>query len=235
MQFRCESGWVGIVVRIELHGVPSGLAPPLPVLHDDVQRKAPGLELFGILNYLVLRVIALAAMDVSEHPFRHLRDGARESAVGRYDFVGSPCEDGIIECLRHRRTEHRLIHDLTAVNHGIVAAHSFDGNGMASDRKSHDDGRGGRQPGIGHIDDRFAVYGEIVPARHFLTHIQHQSILPCLRNVQSAGESPGPAHLTAVAGSARGVDGRHLPFIILLRKRDASSSRIEISKAIIVP
>ena len=83
-----QSLGIRIVVLVETQGVPAVFSPPLPVLDDHVEGNAPLLESGGVLEDLIRRAVALAAMDVSEHPFGHLRDFAGELAVRGYALVG---------------------------------------------------------------------------------------------------------------------------------------------------
>ena len=94
-----EQAWSRVVGLVELHGVPSVTTPVLPVLHDDVDGQPFLSEALCCRQYLVLRVEALAAMDVSQCPLRHERRLARQFSVGGHDFIG-------------RSHEHRVVHGL---------------------------------------------------------------------------------------------------------------------------
>ena len=226
---------IRVMLTVELHGVPAGIAPPLPVLDYHVQGQTARAEAFGILKYLILGMIALAAMDVSEHPVGHLRHGAGQGTVGRDDFVRSAGEDSIVQGLCHGRAESGLVRDLAPIEDGIVAPDPFRCDGMGTRREGNYNGRSRRQPCVGHVNHRVSVDCEIVTAGHFLPDVKEQGVLPRLGNVYGGGKVAGPAHLTAVAGCTGGIDGHNLTVVILLGQSDAMVCRIKIRQTIIVP
>ena len=62
---------IGVLALVKLHGVPAVLAPPLPVLYNHAGAVALILKAVGVLQKLLLAVIALAAVNVTECPVRH--------------------------------------------------------------------------------------------------------------------------------------------------------------------
>ena len=100
VQTVCQRFGVRVVGLVELHGVPAVLAPPLPVLHEHAHGHPLLLEAVGRLEDLLRRVEALAAVDVTQRPFRHLWTGTRQLSVGGDNLVGSAYEHGVV----HRRS-----------------------------------------------------------------------------------------------------------------------------------
>ena len=88
---------IGVFVFVELHGVPAVFAPPLPVLHDGADRNILLVEPPRDGQQLVLRVEALAAVDVAEDPVRQRRDVAGQAAEAVHDGVGAAREDDVVE------------------------------------------------------------------------------------------------------------------------------------------
>ena len=106
---------------------------------------------------------------------------------------------------------------------------------MAAGRETHY-GRGrGRQPEVLHLDDRLSVDAQVVSSGHALPHIEQQSVVARLRNVDFGPELIAPAHLT-LSTFGRG-DIHHLlsTFLIALAERHDIRGRIEIRHTIVVP
>ena len=163
---------IRIMVLIETQGVPAVFAPPLPVLDDHVEGNAPILESGGILEDLVRRAVALAAVDVSEHPFGHLGDFASELAVGGDALVGISGEHREIQRRSDGRMEDRGVLGLAPIHLRLVAAHSADLELVLTRGELDDDRSGGRQPGVGKVDHGLAVDGKVLLPGHGLAYIQ---------------------------------------------------------------
>ena len=87
---------IGIELLIELHGVPTVFAPPLPVLYDDAQRHPFIAETTGCLQNLIGGVETLTTMDITQCPLWHERRGTCEFTIGGDDLIGGADEDGIV-------------------------------------------------------------------------------------------------------------------------------------------
>ena len=231
----CEGRWIGIMLGVELHGVPAGLAPPLPVLDDHIERNSALLETIGILDDLVLRMVAFAAVDIAKHPFGHLGNRACECTISGDHFVRSASKHRIIQGLGHWRAVHGLVRDLAPIEDRRVATHSLSGYRMLPCGKGDECGRGRRQPGIREVYHLLAVDGEVMTASHLLPHIIQQGILPCLGHLESPGERPCPAHLAAVARCAGSIDGLTASGLGLGCESHAVVGRVEVRQAIVVP
>ena len=179
---------IGIVLLVELHRVPARRTPPLPVLDDDVQRQAALLELAGVGDDFLRRVVALAAVDVAEHPVRHLGDGPRQGAVRADGLVGLAGEHRVVQRRGDGGTEGGRVLDLLPIEDRVVGADALDRKGMRAGGQGNKRRGGRRQPGVGHVHHGLPVDGKVVPARHLLAHVQQEGIGPVLGNVDAAGE-----------------------------------------------
>ena len=73
MQIICQLLRVGIVCLIKAHGIPTILAPILPILHNHIGRQVLATETLGCVDDFVLRMETLTAMNITQCPLRHQR------------------------------------------------------------------------------------------------------------------------------------------------------------------
>ena len=137
---------IGIVLFIELHGVPPIFAPILPVLNDDVNGKLLVAESSRRLENLIGRMEAFTTMNVSQRPLRHHRGFSCQVTERGDDLIGSADEYGIVNRLSYRRTEHGVIIYLLIVQHRLVSIGQLCRKGMTTSRKMDDFGSRRRQP-----------------------------------------------------------------------------------------
>ena len=120
VQIVSECLGVGVVVLVEAHGIPSVLAPILPVLHQHAYGDALLLEAVGGLQDLVGRVEALTAVDIAQRPRRHRCTGARQFTIGSYYLVGRTDEYSVVHLGSHRRAERRLVLHQMVIEYRLV-------------------------------------------------------------------------------------------------------------------
>ena len=230
-----EGAGIRIVLCVEHHGVPAGVSPPLPVLDNHVQRQAAALEFGGVFQDFVLRMVALPAVDIAEHPFRHLGNGPGELAVGRYHLVGITGKDRVVQSLGHGGAENGFVFHLVPVEDGLVAPHALGAKQMLS-RGKGDDGRcGGRQPGIGNVEDGLPVNAQELAAGHGLAAVQQQGIRSVGGNFQLSGEGLVPAALLPVAGRSGSVHRLPVSRLLLRLQGYGVIGRIEVRESVVVP
>ena len=180
-------------------------------------------------------MVALAAMDVAEHPVRHLGHRPRQGTVGADDLVGLAGEHRVVQRRGDGGVERGRVIDLLPVEDRAVGADAFDREGVRPGGQGNQGRRGRRQPGVGYVHHRLAVDGEVVPARHLLAHVQQEGVGAVLGNVDAAGEGPGEAPLPPVAGGAGGVHRLALAVLAGHGQRDGLVRRVEVRQAVIVP
>ena len=190
VQFVHHGLGIRVLVFVEAHRVPAVFAPPLPVLHDGADGNLFVAEAAGGGQQFVLRVEAFAAVDVAEDPVRERRDVAGERAEAAHHRVGAAGEDDIVEPLRHRGREDRLVRDGAPIDDGGVAEGALDIERVLSGGELRLDGDGRRQPGVRDVDERFAVHGQILPAGHVAPYIKQQGVFPVRGEFDPSGETP---------------------------------------------
>ena len=178
-----HGGRIRIIILIELHGVPTVLAPPLPVLDDSTHGDSLVMEPLGGGQELLLGSETFPAMDVLEYPVRHRRDMAGKRAVRLHDVIRASGEDSIVQTLGNRRGENRLVSNLPPIKHRSIPIRGEDINLMFPGGQLGHYSGGRRQPAIRGIDQRLPVYGQILLPGHGSSHIQKEAVLGILRQV----------------------------------------------------
>ena len=112
--------WIGIEILVELHRVPTVLAPILPILHNHTDRQLLTAEPVGRLQYLVRRVETLSAVDIAQSPLRHQRTLTRQLAISGYNLVRRANKHGVVDGIGHWRTERCLIVHLIIIKHRLI-------------------------------------------------------------------------------------------------------------------
>ena len=79
---------IGVETFVELHGVPTVMPPPLPVLHDDAQGQVLVAEALCRFDDLLGGMKTLAAMYIAESPAREHGAVACEVVEGTDDLIG---------------------------------------------------------------------------------------------------------------------------------------------------
>ena len=174
---------VGVERFIKLHGVPTILAPVLPVLYDDTQGHSLLTETTGCLQDLVGGVESLAAVDVAQCPLGHQRCWSRQLAIAGDDLIRCTDEDGIVDGIGNGRAEGGLCLHLIVIKGGDVVLRQLSLERVATCLQMDNLRGGGRQPEILHLDNVLAIDSEVVATGHLLAYVEQQGIVACLRDV----------------------------------------------------
>ena len=230
-----ELARVGIVVFVELHGIPAILAPPLPVLHDEVEGYLFGAETLGCLHDFVGGVEPLAAMDIAKCPLGHHGCRTCHLAISTDDFIGRTDEHGVIDSMSHGRAQHSLVGHWLVVEDGLVATLQFSLDGMSAGSETAEDGHRGGKPHVAVVDKGLTIDAEIVATCHRLPHIEQKRVGAIGRHGEGAFEEVAHTHLVLAASG--GGDVHHflhsLPF--LLGECHMLVSRVKLGHAVVVP
>ena len=226
---------VRIMILVKAQCIPAVFAPPLPVLDDNIQRNAAALESVGVLKDLVLGAVTLAAVNVSEHPLRHLRNLACQLAVRSYAFVCISCKDGEVNCAGDRGVEAGLVLYFSPMEGWLVAPYALDFQLVNSLFQLNYCRCCRRKPGIGIVNDRIAVNCQILFSGHSLSHIQKQGVCPVFRDFYSLFKYCVETHLPSVALCACGIYRRSAGGGLDRIQFHAVCHRVEICQAVVIP
>ena len=174
-------------------------------------------------------------MDISQGPQRHHRRTSSQFTITSDHLIRVTRKYGIVECLCHRRTEHRFIPDLTPGNHRFVIPVSLHFYSVFSLFQVDDQRRCRRQPQIIDVHQILPVYSQMILAGHFLSHIQHQGILPVFINLDFGRKGMDIPDLTLVAGCGSHIYRHRLSFTAVSLQTDLHGRRIEIRKTVVMP
>ena len=227
---------VRIILGVELHGVPSGPAPPLPVLDYDVNGYALLPEGPGVFKQVGGRDIALAAMYITEGGVRYARSLAGKSSECAYYLVGTSAEYGVVESGSYRRAEFGIPPVEPPSYRRTVTPGPAHDYAVRSSRQIHLHRSGRRQPGIVQVGDHLSVYFHIELSGHFLADIQQQGIPSVLRGCKLAFKSleHTPFPYVAVSACRIYVYGFTIAVFCTFQLHHLLG-RVEIGQTVIVP